>query len=104
MFSSGLHHVLALIMLNTCARALVLTIPTQAPPGASIIAPDHVSLSIEQDRWTDWIGSTSRNEFFYNSLDNLVSLTGVPPRIRIGGQTADTANPSNSPSVEVRAL
>ncbi|KAJ2926979.1 hypothetical protein H1R20_g10116, partial [Candolleomyces eurysporus] len=100
MLSSGLHHVLALIMLSTCVRALVVTIPAQAPSGASIIAPDHVSLSIEQDRWIDWIGSTSRNEFFYNSLDNLVSLTGIPPRIRIGGQTADAANPSNSPSVE----
>ncbi|KAJ2919071.1 hypothetical protein MD484_g1349, partial [Candolleomyces efflorescens] len=100
MLSSGLHQVLAFVMLSTCVRALVVTIPIQAPSAATVIAPDHVSLSIEQDRWTDWVGSTSRNEFFYNSLDNLVRLTGVPPRIRIGGQTADTANPSNSPSVE----
>ncbi|KAF5314543.1 hypothetical protein D9611_007010 [Ephemerocybe angulata] len=96
MLSSNLRQTLVALMLTTSVRALEVTISAKAPGGASSIAQDHVSLSIEQDRWVDWVGSTSRNEFFFNSLDNLDKLTGVPPRIRIGGQAADVANQGSS--------
>src|SRR5690242_11438104 len=99
MFSPAFHKLFLLLLLNSCVRGLDVTIPTQAPEGASPIAQDHVSLSIEQDGWISFVGSTSQNEFFYNSLDNLVRLTGVPPRIRIGGQAGDAANPSSATQV-----
>ncbi|KAG6853789.1 hypothetical protein C0991_001378 [Blastosporella zonata] len=44
------------------------------------------------DRWTDWAGTTSRNEFFFNTLDNLKQLTGQPPHIRIGANSEDHTN------------
>lgn len=93
------HNILLLFFLNAFAGALDVTIPVQAPGDASAIAADHVSLSIEQDGWIEFVGATSRNELFYNSLDNLIRLTGVPPRIRIGGQAGDAANPSSATQV-----
>ncbi|KDR73347.1 hypothetical protein GALMADRAFT_72693 [Galerina marginata CBS 339.88] len=71
---------------------LSVSIPVSAPSTAPTIAPDLLSLSIEQDRWTDWSGTTSRNSFFVNTLNNLVKLTGVPPRIRIGADSEDHTN------------
>ncbi|KAG5651520.1 hypothetical protein H0H81_008357 [Sphagnurus paluster] len=44
------------------------------------------------DRWTDWIGTTSRNEFFFNTLDNLKQITGKPPQIRVGANSEDRTN------------
>ncbi|KAG5641825.1 hypothetical protein DXG03_004144 [Asterophora parasitica] len=44
------------------------------------------------DRWTDWAGTTSRNAFFYNTLDNLKQITGQPPQIRIGANSEDHTN------------
>jgi len=44
----------------------------------------------------DWAGNTSRNSFFFNTLDNLVALTGYDPVLRIGADSEDrtTFNPS----------
>lgn len=71
------------------ASAVDVVIPLTAPYGASSVAPDLVSLSIEQDRWVDWAGTTDQNEFFYNALDNLVQITNSPPFIRIGADSED---------------
>ncbi|KAJ3930263.1 MAG: hypothetical protein NXY57DRAFT_898435 [Lentinula lateritia] len=64
------------------------------PPAdnAVTISPSFVSLSIEQDRWTDWSGTTSSNQFFYNVMENLKNLTGSPPGIRIGANSEDHTN------------
>lgn len=69
--------------------ALKVTIPTDHHLQAKGVAPDLISFSIEQDRWLQWVGSSKRNEFFFNSLDNLKQLAGVPPRIRVGGSIQD---------------
>ncbi|KAF8428843.1 glycoside hydrolase family 79 protein [Boletus edulis BED1] len=69
--------------------AVDVTIPLSAPSGASSVAPDLVSLSIEQDRWVDWAGTTEQNQFFYNALDNLAQITNLPPFIRIGADSED---------------
>ncbi|KAG6820481.1 hypothetical protein H0H93_016543 [Arthromyces matolae] len=66
-----------------------VAISLAAPPAAVQVSPSLFSFSIEQDRWTDWAGSTSRNQFFYNTLDNLRQLTGAPPRVRIGADSED---------------
>lgn len=56
------------------------------------------------DRWTDWVGTTSRNQFFYNTLDNLKQLTGAPPFIRIGANSEDHTNFRQDTNVSDRAL
>jgi hypothetical protein len=71
---------------------LDVSIPTSPFPRAPKISPSFVSFSIEQDRWTDWVGLTSRNQFFINTLENLRYLTGVPPQIRIGANSEDHTN------------
>lgn len=71
------------------AGSLKITVPEAYRSQANAVAPDLVSFSIEQDGWLEWVGSSRRNEFFYNSLDNLVQLTGAPPRIRVGGRSQD---------------
>lgn len=78
-----------LLALAHLVSALTVTIPTVAPSGAPVISPSLISLSLEQDRWTDWSGTTSRNEFFFNTLDNLKQITGQPPHIRIGANSED---------------
>ncbi|KAF4596450.1 Glycoside hydrolase family 79 protein [Pleurotus pulmonarius] len=81
-----LKHLLALAHL---ASALTVTIPAVVPSGAPVISPSLLSLSLEQDRWPDWSGATSRNDFFFNTLDNLNQITGQPPHIRIGANSED---------------
>ncbi|KAG6373312.1 glycoside hydrolase family 79 protein [Boletus reticuloceps] len=71
------------------ASAVDVTIPLSAPGGAPLVAPDLVSLSIEQDRWVDWAGTTEQNQFFYNALNNLAQITNSPPFIRIGADSED---------------
>ncbi|GLB40574.1 putative glycosyl hydrolase family 79 C-terminal beta domain [Lyophyllum shimeji] len=69
--------------------AVSVSIPLVAPSTAVAVSPSLFSFSIEQDRWTDWAGSTSRNQFFFNTLDNLARLTGAPPHVRIGANSED---------------
>ena len=85
---------------------LEIAIPHGSTSRARPVEPDLFSLSIEQDRWLDWVGSTTRNDFFYNVLDNLQQLTGVPPRIRVGGKSQDVAyiDPNIQVSQTVRSL
>ncbi|KAJ7494595.1 glycoside hydrolase family 79 protein [Mycena galericulata] len=72
--------------------AVTVDVPLAAPSDASEVDGNLVSLSIEQDRWLDWSGNTSRNSFFFNTLDNLVALTGDAPTIRIGADSEDHTN------------
>lgn len=66
---------------------LTVSVPVVAPPVAPSVIPSLIGLSIEQDRWLDWSGNTSRNDFFFNTLNNLVGITGQPPPIRIGADS-----------------
>ncbi|KNZ72100.1 hypothetical protein J132_04381 [Termitomyces sp. J132] len=82
----------AVIVSRISAFNVSISIPPRAAINAPRVLPSLISLSIELDRWTDWAGTTSRNEFFFNTLDNLRQLTGQPPNIRIGGNTEDHTN------------
>ncbi|KAL0954722.1 hypothetical protein HGRIS_003675 [Hohenbuehelia grisea] len=95
--------VLALTALAVTVVALNVQIPLAPPSGAPSITPSLLSFSIEQDRWTDWVGSTSRNQFFFNTLDNLKQLSGSPPQIRIGANSEDHTN-FNSGAVFAQAV
>jgi hypothetical protein len=80
---------LFLISVTPLTCALDVSIPLQTISNIPKISPSHISLSLELDRWTDWAGNVSRNEFFFNTLDNLNQITGKPPNVRIGGNSMD---------------
>lgn len=91
---------LALLLLSSdLVVCLNVSISTIAPPATFSISPSFLSLSIEQDRWTDWVGNTTRNEFFFNTLDNLNGITGEPPHIRVGADSEDHTDFSNDVEV-----
>lgn len=69
--------------------AIEVTIPLTAPSGAAPLKGNLVSLSIEQDRWTSWAGTTEPNTFFNNVLDNFVQITKTSPFVRIGADSED---------------
>ncbi|KAJ7883049.1 glycoside hydrolase family 79 protein [Mycena olivaceomarginata] len=75
-----------------CALALTVTISSSPGTSAPYISKSLISLSIEQDRWPDWAGTSSKNEFFIQTLNNLKSITGAPPDIRIGANSEDKTN------------
>jgi len=89
------HALFFLLLLGQLASCLDFSISLTAPATA-FVSQSLVSLSIEQDRWTDWAGNTSRNDFFFNTLDNLQQLTGLPPQIRIGANSEDHTNFGNN--------
>ncbi|PPQ71401.1 hypothetical protein CVT26_011116 [Gymnopilus dilepis] len=89
---SSLRRLLFASLLVQNALCISVTVPVAAPSTAPKISQSLVSFSIEQDRWTDWSGTTSRNQFFFNTLDNLRQLTGIPPQIRIGADSEDRTN------------
>ena len=76
-----------------------VSIPFTAPSSAPKIAPNLLSFSIEQDRWVEWAGNISKNNFFYNALNNMKQITGASPWIRIGADSEDHTN--FNPGLEV---
>ena len=66
-----------------------VSIPLSSPSDSPSLARTLVSFSIEADRWPDWSGVDSRNEFTYSALTALGKLTGQPPKIRVGGDSED---------------
>jgi hypothetical protein len=84
-------HILSLLLLGQLASCQVdIAISSSQPETTFPMSQSFVSFSIEADLWTEWIGTlASPNQFFINTLDNLQQLTGVPPQLRIGGNSAD---------------
>ncbi|KAG2145236.1 glycoside hydrolase family 79 protein [Suillus clintonianus] len=78
-----------IMLVAPIVSAIEVTIPLTAPSGAASLMGNLVSLSIEQDRWTDWAGTTEPNTFFNNVLDNFVQITNTPPFVRIGADSED---------------
>lgn len=71
------------------ASALDVSLPLSAPSAAQELSQTLISFSLEQDRWPDWAGVDSRNEFTYSALKNLADITGIPPKIRVGANSED---------------
>jgi hypothetical protein len=82
---------LATALLPGKASAVDITVPLTAPSTANAIPADYVAFSVELDGWLQWVGKDARNQFFFNALENLREMTGVPPRIRVGGRSGDIA-------------
>ncbi|KAH9949137.1 glycoside hydrolase family 79 protein [Amylocystis lapponica] len=68
---------------------VLVPVPPFAPTNTQPLWSTLLSFSIEQDRWPDWAGIDSRNEFTYNALQRLGSLTGSPPKLRVGADSED---------------
>ena len=81
-------------------EAVSVSVPLSAPSDAATLNPSLLAFSIEQDRWTDWVGTTSTNTFFLNALNNIAQRTGETPWIRIGADSEDHTN--FNPNVQVR--
>ncbi|KAF8313085.1 hypothetical protein DL93DRAFT_2156373 [Clavulina sp. PMI_390] len=73
---------------NTSASVTV-EVPPHAPSSASTVGRDLVGLSIEGDRWAEWVGPKQKNNYFISLLQNLGDITGQPPNIRIGADSQD---------------
>ncbi|KAK0205928.1 glycoside hydrolase family 79 protein [Desarmillaria ectypa] len=83
---------LSSLLVSTASAAVEVSLPLSAPSAAPELSAGLLSFSIEGDRWMDWSGTTSKNQFLYNALDNLKTLTGTPPNIRIGANSGDHTN------------
>lgn len=58
-----------------------------APPTANTLPKDLAGLSLEMTDFPEWTGSAGQPNAFVNQLmNNIQSLTGVPPPIRVGGK------------------
>jgi hypothetical protein len=82
----GIHFI---TLVTPIVSAVEVAIPLTAPMGAASLLGNLVSLSIEQDRWTDWAGTTEPNTFFNNVLDNFVQITNTSSFVRIGADSED---------------
>lgn len=90
---------LAAISVLHLAGAVNVTLPFSPPSGAQPLSRTLISFSLEQDRWSDWAGVRSRNEFTHKALVNYEHLTGEPPKIRVGANSED--NTFWSPTVTI---
>ena len=84
---------LHLILFANAADVIEFTIPSTILPNVSaVIDPRFAGFGIEFSNIFSFTGqASSPNSFSYNLLNNLKSLTGVGPTIRVGGNTQDTA-------------
>ncbi|KAK7692975.1 hypothetical protein QCA50_004616 [Cerrena zonata] len=90
---------LALSLLDLGVRAMNVSVPVIPPPSSQPLSSTLISFSIEQDRWPEWTGVQSRNEFTFNALDNYGKLTGKPPALRVGADSEDRT--TWSPDVDI---
>ncbi|RDX48501.1 glycoside hydrolase family 79 protein [Lentinus brumalis] len=83
-------HLLIVVALHVVVSSAVnVSLPLSPPSGSHSLARTLVSFSLEQDRWPDWSGVHSRNEFTNRALENYAELTGEPPKIRVGADSED---------------
>ncbi|KAI0071769.1 glycoside hydrolase family 79 protein [Panus rudis PR-1116 ss-1] len=86
-----LHSATSALLLTLVAGILAVNVslPLTPPDTSQPLSSTLISFSIEQDRWPDWVGVDSRNEFTFNALSNLGALTGTPTKIRVGANSED---------------
>ena len=92
---------LAAVSLNhVLTSAVNVSIPTTPPYDSQPLSRTLLSFSLEQDRWPDWSGTTSRNEFVHSAFLTLGDLTGQPPKIRVGADSEDLTTWSPAVAIE----
>lgn len=58
---------------------------------SSTLSPSYIGMGIEPSNLFSFVGTTEPNVLTNNLLLNLANYTGIPPHIRVGGNTQDTA-------------
>lgn len=80
----------SLISLAAAQSTLQLQFSSSLPDGSSdVIDPSFAGFGIEPSNLFSFTGYDTPNQLTFNLLDNLVSYTGMPPHLRIGGNTQD---------------
>jgi hypothetical protein len=68
-------------------------VPATAPSNAVAASSVLISFSLEGDQWPMWASVApnfnTRNDFFFNTLQNLHDRTGAWPDIRVGANSED---------------
>ena len=81
---------LSLSPLAAAQNVVSLSITPQPTSGASgIIPPSFAGFGIEPSNLYSFTGGAQENQLTKNLLQNLAGYTGVPPHVRLGGNTAD---------------
>jgi hypothetical protein len=85
---------LCLVALTSFSAALAQSIQHNAPSAPSagvsrIISPSFAGFGIEPSNLFSFTGGAEENQLTKNLLENLRDYTGVPPWIRLGGNTQD---------------
>ncbi|KAI0161438.1 hypothetical protein GGR57DRAFT_454792, partial [Xylariaceae sp. FL1272] len=71
-------------------NAITLPIPSTPPKEISQrVSPSFAGFGIEPTSLFSYMGYDEPNSLTTNLLQNLLSYTGAPPHIRIGGNTQD---------------
>jgi len=74
------------------AQIILTTIPHTASSAigvSNIISPSFAGMGIEPSNLYSFMGGRQTNTFSINLFANLANITGVPPHLRIGGNTED---------------
>lgn len=84
--ASMLHH--------TSAQSSLSATPATSQSGAGdslspVLGPSYAGVGIEPVHLFDYLGRATANNLTYNLLNTLGSYTGVPPHLRIGGNSGD---------------
>ena len=81
---------LSLSSLSAAQNVVSLSITPQPTSGASgYVPPSFAGFGIEPSNLYSFTGGVQENQLTKNLLQNLADYTGVPPHIRLGGNTAD---------------
>lgn len=83
----------ASILQSTSAQSISVT-PASSQSGAGsslspVLGPSYAGVGIEPVHVFDYLGTNTANNLTYNLLNTLGSYTGVPPHLRIGGNSGD---------------
>ncbi|EPQ32304.1 uncharacterized protein PFL1_00500 [Pseudozyma flocculosa PF-1] len=62
---------------------------SQAASLSPVISPSYAGLGIEPSNLLAFTGTTSVNQLTFQLLSNLANYTGVPPHLRVGGNSGD---------------
>lgn len=81
-------------MLQAIHAQSVTVNPAASQSGAGdslspVLGPSYAGVGIEPVHLFDFLGRETANELSYNLLNSLGSYTGVPPHLRIGGNSGD---------------
>ena len=68
----------------------------QARSVSPVISPSYAGMGIEPSNLLSFTGTSQTNQLTFQLLSNLANYTGVPPHIRVGGNTGDNMLYSSS--------